>query len=225
MGRHRRSRGGGRGGQDIYTKKALKEGYPARSVYKLEEIDRRVGLFRRGMKVLDLGASPGSWTLYAAKMVGPAGSVLGIDLQEQRTGLPPHASFRIGDMYDETVESLGGPFDVVISDMAPDTSGQRDADMYRSYELVLGALRLAEGTLLPGGSFVAKIFQGGEYEDARAEIRKSFTKVRTLRPKATKDISYEVYLVGIGFKPKPPPSGDPLEETLQSPLSKADESE
>lgn len=211
MGRHRRSRGGGRGGQDIYTKKALKEGYPARSVYKLEEIDRRVGLFRRGMRVLDLGASPGSWTLYAAKMVGPQGRVLGLDLKELNTGLPPQASFRVGDMYEETVESLDGPFDVVISDMAPDTSGQRDADMYRSYELVLGALRLAEGTLVPGGKFVAKIFQGAEYEDARAECRKSFEKVRTLRPKATKDISYEVFLVGIGFKPKPPADNDESE--------------
>ena len=163
------------------------------------------------MRVLDLGAAPGSWTLYAAKMVGPQGRVLGIDLQEQRTGLPPHASFRIGDMYEETVESLGGPFDVVLSDMAPDTSGQRDADMYRSYELVLGALRLAEGTLVPGGKFVAKIFQGPEYEDARAQLRKSFDKVRTLRPKATKDVSYEVFLVGLGFKPPSSPDDDESE--------------
>ena len=208
MSRHRRSSGKkGRAG-DVYTQKARREGFPARSVYKLEEIDRRVRLFKHGQRVLDLGASPGSWTLYAAGKVGPKGYVLGIDLKPPRTELPDHAEFRVGDMYEETVESLGGRFDIVISDMAPNTSGQREADMYRSYELVIGALRLAEGTLVPGGHFVAKIFQGAEFEDARAQLRLCFDKVRTLRPKATRDVSYEVFLVGLGFRGVPKPSSE-----------------
>ena len=201
-----RNAGGGRGAKgrapDAFGKQARREGYPARSVYKLEEIDQRVRLFRRGQKVLDLGASPGSWTLYASEKVGEQGHVLAIDLKPERAAMPPNVFFRVGDMYDETVESLGGPFDVVISDMAPNTSGQRDADMYRSYELVVAALRLAEGTLVRGGHFVAKIFQGPDFEDARDQCRKVFDKVRVIRPKATRDVSYEVFLVGLGFKGK-----------------------
>ncbi|MEM7605276.1 MAG: RlmE family RNA methyltransferase [Myxococcota bacterium] len=198
--------------QDAFGKKARREGYPARSVYKLEEIDRRTQLLKRGQSVLDLGASPGSWTLYAAERVGPAGSVLGIDLKPPNTALPDHAICRVGDVYEETCESLGGPFDVVLSDMAPNTSGQRDADMYRSFELFMAALRLGVGTLRAGGSFVGKIFQGAEFEEARDACRAAFSKVRVIRPKATRDISYEVFLVGLGFKgvaPKDPATESP----------------
>ena len=203
MSRHRRSKGGPKAGQrrqDAFSIKAKAAGFPARSVYKLEEIHRRVRIFRQGQKVLDLGASPGSWTLFAAGQVGKKGSVLGIDLKPPRTTLPVNAEYRIGDVYDETIASLGGPFDVVLSDMAPNTTGARDADMACSYRLFIAALRLAEGTLVPGGKFVGKIFQGEDFEDARAQCRKSFEKVRIIRPKATRDISYELFLVGIGFK-------------------------
>jgi 23S rRNA (uridine2552-2'-O)-methyltransferase len=96
---------------------------------------------------------------------------------------------------------LDGPFDLVISDMAPKTSGQRHADQYRSYQLVMRALELAKTVLKPGGTFVAKIFQGAEFDDARKALRESFDKVRTMRPEATRDESYEVFLVGIDFKP------------------------
>jgi len=170
-------------------------------VYKLEEIDRRVGLFKKGQRVLDLGASPGSWTLYAAQRVGPSGRVLGIDLKDPEVALPPQAEIRTLDAFAVDPETLGGPFDVVISDMAPKTSGQRHADQYRSYELVMRALELSKAVLQPGGAFVAKIFQGAEFEDARNAIREVFSKVRVIRPKATRDESYEVFLVGIGFRP------------------------
>jgi 23S rRNA (uridine2552-2'-O)-methyltransferase len=158
-------------------------------------------LFKRGQRVLDLGASPGSWTLYAAQRVGPTGRVLGIDLEEVEVELPPNAEIRTLDAFEVDPASLEGPFDLVISDMAPKTSGQRHADQYRSYELVLRALELAKVVLEPGGTFIAKIFQGAEFEEARNALRAVFGKVRVIRPKATRDESYEVYLVGLGFCP------------------------
>lgn len=151
--------------------------------------------------MLDLGASPGSWTLYAAEQVGPSGHVLGIDLNDPAVELPPHAEIRALDAFAAEPASLGESFDLVISDMAPKTSGQRHADQYRSYELVMQALSLASSVLRPGGTFVAKIFQGAEFEDARTALREHFDKVRIIRPKATRDESYEVFLVGLGFSP------------------------
>jgi len=170
-------------------------------VYKLQEIDRRVGLFKKGYRVLDLGASPGSWTMYAAQQVGPSGRVLGIDLHDPDVALPQQAEIRVLDAFQIEPDALGGPFDLVISDMAPKTSGQRHADQYRSYELVMRALELAKAVLEPGGGFVAKIFQGAEFEEARNAVREVFGKVRTIRPEATRDESYEVFLVGLGFRP------------------------
>lgn len=170
-------------------------------MYKLEEIDRRIGLFEKGQRVLDLGASPGSWTLYAAQQVGPNGRVLGIDLKDPKVALPPQAEILTVDAFEVDPGTLGGPFDLVISDMAPKTSGQRHADQYRSYELVMQALELTKSVLKGDGTFVAKIFQGAEFEDARNSLREVFAKVRTLRPKATRTESYEVFLVGLGFQP------------------------
>ena len=184
--------------QDRYGRRARREGFPARSVYKLEEIDRRTSLLRKGQRVLDLGASPGAWTLYAAKQVGPTGHVLGVDLQEPQGALPDHAEIRVADAFDLEATSLPGPFDVVLSDMAPKTSGQRHADQYKSYELFMRAMDIATAVLKPGGSFVGKIFQGAEFEDARTAMRQRFGKVRIIRPKATRDESYEVFLVGLG---------------------------
>jgi 23S rRNA (uridine2552-2'-O)-methyltransferase len=151
--------------------------------------------------VLDLGASPGSWTLYAAERVGPTGHVLGLDFQDPEVALPPHAEIRALDAFEVDPASLGGPFDLVLSDMAPKTSGQRHADQYRSFELVMRALELARAVLRPGGTFVAKIFQGAEFEEARSALREVFSTVRIIRPEATRDESYEVFLVGLGFRP------------------------
>ena len=133
--------------------------------------------------------------------MGPSGRVLGIDLNDPEVALPPHAEIRTLDAFQVDPESLGGPFDLVISDMAPKTSGQRHADQYRSYELVVRALELTKTVLKPGGAFVAKIFQGAEFEDARNAVREVFGKVRTIRPEATRNESYEVFLVGVGFAP------------------------
>lgn len=184
---------------DHFGARAKKEGYPARSVYKLEEIDRRVRLLRPGMRVLDLGAFPGSWTMYAAKKVAPRGRVLGLDIQEPRGGVAPNAELRQADIFTVEPTSLGR-FEVVLTDMAPATTGSRAADQYNSYRLFMAAVAIAEVALVPGGAFVGKIFQGPEFEEARRALRGRFETVRILKPEASRQESYEVFLVGLGRK-------------------------
>lgn len=192
----------GRRPQDHFGHKAKREGYPARSVYKLQEIDRRTQLLRRGQRVLDLGAAPGSWTLYAAEKVGREGKVLGVDLNDARIALPPQASFRALDVFAvDLIAELGNDsFEVVLSDMAPHTSGQRHRDQFRSYELYARALEIARAVLVPGGSFVGKIFQGPELEAARAATKEAFASVRTLKPEASRSESFEIFLAGLSAK-------------------------
>jgi 23S rRNA (uridine2552-2'-O)-methyltransferase len=182
--------------QDAYGKRARKEGFPARSVYKLDEIDRRVRLLRPGDRVLDLGAAPGSWLRYAAQRVGPQGRVVGIDLQELRTGLPPNAEFHVQDVH--AFDPGEATFDVVLSDMAPATTGHRSTDQARSHTLFMAALAVAERTLRPGGRFCAKLFQGPDLKAAEASVRERFDTARILRPRATRSESIEVFIVGLG---------------------------
>lgn len=199
--------------QDSFGKRAHKEGYAARSVYKLQEIDRRVQLLRRGHRVLDLGAAPGSWCQYAAERVGREGKVLGIDLQPPGTTLPPQARFEERDIYTVTAEELGGAgaFDVVLSDMAPRTSGMRHRDQYRSFELFMRALEICDMVLAPGGRFVGKLFQGEEFEAARAAVQARHSKVRIIKPEASRDESYELFFIGMSRHPDAP---TPTEETI-----------
>jgi len=194
--------GGTRRPQDHFGERAKREGFPARSVYKLQEIDRRVQLLRRGQRVLDLGASPGSWTQYAAQCVGREGKVVGIDLNPPRIGLPPHVSFQALDVFKLDALAELGPqsFDVVMSDMAPHTSGQRHRDQFGSYELYMRALEIAGQVLTEGGAFVGKIFQGAELEQARSATRERFKNVRIIKPDASRAESYEIFLVGLGAK-------------------------
>jgi len=185
-------------GADRFTRDAKSAGYPARSVFKLEEIDRRVRLFRGGMRVLDLGAAPGSWSLYAAQKIGANGKLLAMDLKPLETVLPPQCTFLIGDALALTDDQLGtyAPYDVVLSDMAPNTTGNRLGDQTRSYELFMRALAVAVRLLKPGGSFVGKIFMGEDLPLARAELRKHFTGERLIRPEGTRSVSYEIFVVG-----------------------------
>ena len=188
--------------QDHFGRRAKKAGYPARSVFKLQDIDRRLKLLGPGQRVLDLGASPGSWTLYAAERVGPRGMVLGIDINPAAIALPAHASIRQGDVLAIEPAAIegAGDFDVVLSDMAPDTSGHRSLDQYQSYELYARALLIATWVLKPGGAFLGKIFQGTEFERARAQTREAFTTVRILKPPASRKQSYEIFLLGLKKK-------------------------
>lgn len=188
--------------QDHFGDRAKREGYPARSVYKLQEIDRRMQLLRRGQRVLDLGAAPGSWTLYAAERVGREGKVVSLDLNEIRIGLPPQVSFRALDVFrfDAKAEFGADAFDVVLSDMAPHTSGQRHRDQFGSFELYMQALRIAQDVVKPGGAFVGKLFQGPELDNARAATREAFESVRIVKPDASRSESFEIFLVGTRAK-------------------------
>ncbi|MFO0712406.1 MAG: RlmE family RNA methyltransferase [Sandaracinus sp.] len=188
--------------QDHWGHKARKEGYAARSVYKLEEIDRRTHILKVGARVLDLGAFPGSWTAYAAQRVGPKGKVLGLDLQEFRGSLPPHAQIRTGDVLSLELEKELGPasFDVVVSDMAPATTGHRFTDQARSHRLFMRALEIAEAVLAPGGHFVGKIFLGEDFEAARDAVRDAFEESKIIKPPASRAESYETFVVGLRRK-------------------------
>lgn len=187
---------------DPYARRAKREGHRARSVYKLEEIDRRARLLRRGGRVLDLGAFPGSWTLYASERVGAQGKVLSVDRTEWRGGLPPRVEFLCADLQELTPEDLGGKgaFDVVLCDAAPSTTGHRFTDQARSFDLFMSALELAIAVLAPGGSFVGKIFQGPDFEQAQRRVREAFRQAKVFRPSATRSESYEVFLAGLSLR-------------------------
>lgn len=189
--------------KDYYFQKAKKENYAARSIFKLEEIDGRFKILRNGDKVLDLGAAPGSWSQYCSKKVGPSGKILGIDLQRIQLTLP-NAKFVQADLRDlhleSVMKSLGftPPFDVVLSDMAPKTTGIRITDQVRSFELSELALNLAAKFLKPNGNFVCKLFHGQEFEEYRSLVSKKFKRVEILRPKSTRKESKEIFFMGLG---------------------------
>lgn len=184
---------------DPYTARAHKEGFAARSVYKLEEIDRRVRLTRPGLRVLDLGAAPGSWTQYLAHKVGPRGRVVAVDLTPLRVATPAQVTVVTLDVLAAPIANImaHGPFDAVVSDMAPHTTGVREADAARCAELVERALAIADACLRKGGTFLAKLFQGDDFERIRAMLRARFEEVRVLKPEASRKESVEIYLTGL----------------------------
>jgi 23S rRNA (uridine2552-2'-O)-methyltransferase len=186
------------GKPDHFTRDAKKAGFPARSVYKLEEIDSRTHLLRPGMRVLDLGAAPGSWTLYAAERVGSKGCVLAVDKSPLTVGLPPHATFLQGDALVLSNElSRFAPYHVVLSDMAPSTTGNKTTDQARSFELFMRGLAVAASLGGEGSSFVGKIFMSEDLPLARAELKKTFARERLIRPEGTRTVSSELFVVGL----------------------------
>lgn len=192
---------------DPYTAKAHAEGFPARSVYKLEEIDRRCQLVKPAMRVLDLGAAPGSWTQWISKRVGPRGSVLALDLNPLKVSAPNITAMEV-DLFATPLAELAalGPFDLVVSDIAPHTTGMKDVDAARSEELVARVVEVADATLKKGGSLVAKVFQGGGFVALRDELRARYELVRVLKPEASRKQSVEIYLVAQRRKDDPPPA-------------------
>ena len=187
---------------DHKTRLAREQGYPARSVFKLEEIDRRVHLLKPGMRVLDLGAAPGSWSMLASQRVGRSGSVLAVDKKPIDLSLGSNVIVVQEDALamDATVIRTHGPFDVVLSDMAPSTTGFSHVDEIRSAELFMRAVDVADETLRPGGNFVGKLFMGASFEEARAHLRASFNTIRIIRPEGTRRSSVETFLVGLDRK-------------------------
>lgn len=191
--------------KDFYFKKAKKENFVARSVFKLQEIDERFRLLQPGMQILDLGAAPGSWSQYASQKIGNSGKVLGIDLQPIRLTIP-NVKFINADMRDLNLPKLFAEFkftdlfDVVMSDMAPKTTGIRVTDQARSKELCDIALEVALRHLAPGGAFIAKLFHSEEFEKFRDSLRKYFETVNVLRPKSTRKASKEIFFIAQGMK-------------------------
>ena len=199
---------------DPYVKLAQKEGYRARAAYKLKEIDETLGLIRPGMRVVDLGSSPGAWSQYLRRRLAPAGAAVGaldgtivaLDILPMEPIEGVH--FLQGDFRDDEVlarlnEAVGGqPLDLVVSDMAPNLSGVESSDAARIAHLVELALDFALGHLKPGGALVVKLFHGSGYSQLVKLFKDSFKVVKPVKPKASRDKSAETFLVGIG--PKPP---------------------
>jgi 23S rRNA (uridine2552-2'-O)-methyltransferase len=186
---------------DRFSRRAKDEGYAARSVYKLQEIDQRWRVIPRGGRVLDLGCAPGSWSQYVVEKGGPGTKLVGIDVLEVR-GYPGefiHASI-LETSADTFREKLGGPADLVISDMAPNTSGQRSLDHLRQIALVEMARDVALQILRPGGAFVAKVFEGGDAHAFCESLRPHFREVKRIKPEATRSISVEFFVVALGRK-------------------------
>ena len=226
---------------DYWTLRAKKEGYPARSVYKLEEIVRKFGLLnglgsRRstpersqtgaGPAILDVGAAPGSWSLWLLRQMKGRGTLMAVDIQDldivpqievmglhKATGATKvdeptraHFTFVKGSILDEPVRARLrelGPYNLVVSDAAPATSGNRLVDQARSEELVEAVMGLAMGVLAPGGALVTKIFQGGEERRLLTELRAHFAQARAFKPQACRSESFETYLVATGFCKSP----------------------
>lgn len=190
---------------DQFYKRAQKDRFAARAVYKLEEIDQRFGLVPPGARVLDLGCRPGSWLQYVARKSGGVASgperLVGIDRQPLDVTIPG-SRIVVGDVFQVTPEALLGDldrFDVVLSDMAPDTTGVRSLDQARSEGLFERALELAEATLVPGGNFLGKLFQGPDWQRLLGRARGRFATVKTVKPESSRKESIEQYVVALGF--------------------------
>lgn len=190
---------------DFYTLKAKKEGYPARSVYKLEEIQQKFKILQPGNTVLDVGAAPGSWTLYTQrKILQGRGAIVAVDLQPLAlTPIPHGVTFYQGDAFSPEIQDKlieAGPYDTIISDAAPATTGNKAVDTARSEGLAESVVALAVEHLKKSGNLVIKIFQGGGEQRITRLMREHFSKVKAFKPQACRNESFEVFLIGLDKK-------------------------
>ena len=186
---------------DHLTEKAKSQGYPARSVYKLEEIQKKFVMISKGDAILDLGCSPGSWLLYAAKQTGVTGEVIGIDLKPVETQLPENVTAVQDDILRPEHPGIWDRpqgFDLVMSDMAPATTGRKDVDAARSTELCRMALEAALKNLKTKGRFICKIFQGNEFKAFEKQVKNAFTQCRIFKPESCRKQSKEIYIIAKG---------------------------
>lgn len=193
--------------QDFYFKKAQKEGYPARSVYKLEEVQQKYHLLHKGDKILDLGCHPGSWSLYAAKVAGPTGLVVGVDLNKgkhlQVSKGAEIRRFAADITVDETLDVVAEQsleYDAVLSDIAPHTTGHKWTDQQKSLELSRRVFAVALRFLKNDGIFYCKVFEGEDFKDFFDTVRKHFQMAKIVKPKSSRSESREVFVMGIKFK-------------------------
>ncbi len=212
--------------KDDYYNRAKQQGYRSRAAYKLTQLDDLENVISSGDTVVDLGAAPGGWLQVAAEKVGPEGTVIGVDLQRIKD-FDDEIDDRIetirGDMTQEKTRTRvidaaggeatpeGGPVDVVVSDMAPNMSGEYSLDQARSLHLARQAFETALELLDTGGDFVVKVFQGPDVEDFRSDLEDEFQYVRATSPKASRDESSEIYFIGKGRLTAPVREGDELE--------------
>jgi 23S rRNA (uridine2552-2'-O)-methyltransferase len=190
---------------DPYVAKAKREGYRSRAAFKLAQLDDKVRFLRRGARVVDLGAAPGGWTQVAVERVGTGGRVVAIDINEMEP--VPGAVTLQGDVRTEAARSqvraaLAGEANVILSDMAAPSTGHTQTDHLRVVALVEAALEFAEEVLAPGGTFVAKVLQGGTEPELLARLKQAFAKVRHVKPPASRAESAELYMVATGFRPQ-----------------------
>jgi len=194
--------------RDTYYKKAKQEGYRSRAAYKLLELQERFRILKTGQLVVDLGAAPGGWIQVAAKLVGPSGKVLGVDLQtigafEQKNIIVVQADITATETEQRIMEYLGRPADSVISDLAPKLTGIRETDEARSLELNRTALEVAKRLLRAGGTFLIKSFVSEELRTFSMELDKQFGSVQRTRPDASRKGSSEIYFFAKDYRPKP----------------------
>ena len=188
---------------DPYVVAAKKDGYRSRAAYKLLQLDEKFGLLKKGQTVVDLGAAPGGWTQVLLETLGPNSSILAVDVTE----MEPIGGCEtlVGDVMELDTEAairntLNGPADLVLSDMAPPTTGHRATDHLRIIALAEAALDLARGVLAPGGGFVAKVWQGGTEGSLLVDLKRDFTQVRHAKPAASRAGSAEMYVVATGYR-------------------------
>mgnify|MGYP000049369297 CR=1 FL=1 len=203
-------------GRDEYYNRSKQEGYRARSAYKLKQLDAAANLFDAGDSVVDLGAAPGGWLQVAAEAVGESGTVVGVDRQRIRSLEADTVETVRGDMTEDATadrlhETIGDAgVDAVVSDMAPNMTGEYSVDHARSVHLARQAFDVARDCLAPGGDFAVKVFDGPDLADLRSDIEESFEYVRSIRPDASRDSSSELYLVAKGYLTAPVAAGDEL---------------
>lgn len=187
--------------EEFFTEKAQKEGYPARSVYKLKQIDRDFGIINKGDTVLDLGSAPGSWLMYLSEKVEEKGLVIGVDIEEIDIVPKENILFLQKSIEDEGFLNAvkDRKFNSVVADLSPKTTGIKLIDCGISLELAERAFYIASKTLKPGGNFVCKLFEGGEIDDFIKKLEKHFKIIKRFRPRAVIKQSKEFYIVAMGW--------------------------
>ena len=189
--------------KDHYYKKAKSEGYSARSVYKLKEIDKKHHLVKSGIHVLDLGCYPGSWMQYISDKVGPEGFVVGVDQTELTMSLAKNMRFVHSDIYEldlNQLTALSPKFDLICSDMAPKTTGIRNVDAERSVQLCLQALHIARNHLKKRGSLIVKVLQGAAQDQLSNQMKDQFISLKRMKPQSSRSESKEIFFIGINQK-------------------------
>jgi len=192
--------------KDYYFNKAKQENYPARSIYKLEEAQKKYNFLRKGDVVLDLGCQPGSWSMYAARIIGPQGLVVAVDLKDGKKTSIPDAAEIIWLSRDITaadvigaLQEIAADFRVVLSDMAPRTSGNKWVDQQQSLRLARRSLEIAEHLLGKGGNYYCNVFQGEDVPEFINDVRGRFKRTRTFKPKSSRTESREIFILGMDY--------------------------